>query len=143
MSAPLDLQLGPAGGDGMRVQVLSRAHPGGLGTLRGWLLARIDARDARGPWRADVFLRADELVRFADQLEELRAGARVEARWSPRDPWVAGEVTRLGDRHAFAFRARTRTSSRVASVVWHADAEAVRVLADAVAAIVRRFAALP
>ena len=124
----------------VRVDVLTRAHPGGLGLFDGnWLNAQLDLSTERRRWRAPALLRADDFARLSRELGEVLAGARDEARFRPRDPWLVFGIQRDDSGFQAEVGARDGHFPGADSFTWHLGRERLQALAGSVAAVVAAF----
>lgn len=95
-----EIQIGPARGDHASIAVLGRMHPQRVDDYwdGNWLVSPIEV--VAGGFRAEVGagLRADELVRFREELQRLQASLQGEAVLESMEGWLSLRIvaTQLG-----------------------------------------------
>lgn len=135
MSGELSVLLGAADADHVELRVHSRAYPGGLRTFDdNWLNVEAVASTTARSWRFLLYLRAEDMVRFAEQLAALVASG-APAAFESVDGWLDVRVARDGD--AFALDVYAREGHTEKSVTFSAAlaAPALAELARAVSAV--------
>jgi hypothetical protein len=129
---PPTVVLGAPRGDRIELAVHSRAYPGGLRVYdHDWLNVEVVARTAARSWRFMMYLRAEDMARFAAELADLRAGRATAAQYDSPDGWLEVDV----DAHTIRARAREGHTEKVVALHEALDADALAQLAEAVAAV--------
>ncbi len=138
------LTVGRLDGDHLRVEILGRAHPGGLSVSdHNWLCADISVHAAEHPFRYRAFLRTKDFETFHRSLRDLLAHAAPRARLRPRDPWLVVEIEQAEDGWSAEVTARDNGSERVAEFCYGPSREELKSLAVEVEGLVHEYPVQP
>jgi hypothetical protein len=127
--------LGTPDGEHLELRVHSRAYPGGLRLFDdNWLNVEAVARTTERSWRFLLYLRTEDMVRFAEQLAALIAGG-APAAFESVDGWLDVRVGRDADVFALDVYAREGHTEKVTRFSAVLEAPALADLASAVGAV--------